>query len=44
MKISKNEHNNITFEDVICGDVFFYEGDYYIKLDNILFDSNHNLF
>jgi hypothetical protein len=42
MKISKNEPNNITFEDVNCGDVFFYEGDYYIKLDDILFDRDHN--
>ena len=42
MKISKNEPNNITFTDVNCGDVFLYEGDYYIKMDAVLYDSNHS--
>ena len=42
MKISKTEPDNIIFSDVNCGDVFLYEGDYYIKLDDILYDSNHN--
>lgn len=42
MKISKNEPNNITFTDVNSGDVFLYEGDYYIKMDAVLYDSNRN--
>lgn len=42
MKISKTGLDYVTFADVIRGDIFLYEGDYCIKLDNILFDSNHN--
>ena len=39
MKISRGQH--IAFEDVFCGDMFFYEGNYYIKLANTVYDGAH---
>ena len=37
MKISKSEPNYVFFENVKCGDVFLYEGNYYIKLADVLY-------
>jgi len=39
MKISKNELNYTAFENVVCGNVFYYKGAYYIKLAHLLYDS-----
>ena len=44
MKINKSEPNCVFFEDVKSGDVFLYEGDYYIKFEDSLYDDNHNCY